>query len=92
LIAADCPLAVVHDAYGSRVADASKITELFYNKLLNVYDSLNPRLLFESSIGEIEEGADLSETEEISVMPYPFKNNISDHSRSLIKNSQHSLT
>ena len=92
LIAADCPLAVVHDAYGSRAADASKITELFYNKLLNVYDSLNPRLLFESSIGEIEEGADLSETEEISVMPYPFKNNISDHSRSLIKNSQHSLT
>jgi DNA-directed RNA polymerase len=92
LIAADCPLAVVHDAYGSRAADASKITELFYNKLLNVYDSLNPRLLFESSIGEIEESADLSNTEKLSAVPYPFKNNISDHSRSLIKNSQHSLT
>ena len=92
LIAADCPLAVVHDAYGSRVADAGKITELFYDKLLKVYDSLNPRLLFESSIGEIEENADQTNTEQLSTVPYPFKNNISDHSRSLIKNSQHSLT
>jgi DNA-directed RNA polymerase len=92
LMEAGCPLAVVHDAYGSRVADASKITKLFYNKLLYAYDSLNPLLLFNSSIGEIEKDADLSKTEEISVIPYPFKNNISDHARSLIKNSQHSLT
>ena len=92
LVESNIPIAVVHDAYGSRVADASKVNELFYSKLLYVYDSHNPLLLFNSSIGGIEKDAEPSQNTELTPIPYPFQNNISDYSKSLIKNSQHSLT
>ena len=88
----DIPIAVVHDAYGVRVADASQLNQLFYDKLLYVYDAHNPMLLFDSSIGEIDPDADPIRQSELAPVPYPFHKNISDEARALIKNSQHALT
>lgn len=88
----DIPIAVVHDAYGVRVADASQLNQLFYDKLLYVYDAHNPMLLFDSSIGEIDPDADPIRQSELTPVPYPFHKNISDEARALIKNSQHALT
>ena len=88
----EIPIAVVHDAYGSLVADASQVNQLFYDKLLFIYDKHNPSLYFDIALYQEEPKPDGSFTSEMTPIPWPFHDNISVDARALIKNSQHALT